>query len=256
MREVMNQILMRKSGVLYVDLVLGSASALGQNPIVFVAPAGTTIPNPGGTITATGGEVLTLEVWVQDIPDGIGNRLKEFQATMPCTASGGTSGSIAYPAELIPTVNDGYDTTTADPDYVFLGLTRGAWGHRAGFCDLNQLDNFPSVLRGVLPVEAVAPPAAKYMATFTYNVSADAQGTFTIQPAAPVEPTCPPNFGSFLKGMKSIAPATCYTPTYTALTINVPTVVPAVSEWGMAALGLLLLTGITLKYGSRRTAPM
>ena len=213
---------MRKSSVLCVGLVLGSASAFGQT--VFVAKTGPPpSPTPGQAITATAGETLTLEAWVQGIPTG--TKLKEFRATMPCSATlgAGASGSINYSADLTPIVYDGYDGTTLDPDYVFAGVARATYGQSPGKCPLSELGGYPWALRGVLTGNAVGPfPVAKYMATFTYNVSTNAEGTFTLQAQTDAS-TCPAAFGSYL--LRNIAsPPTCFLTTYTpALTINVPT---------------------------------
>lgn len=212
----MKRTMLRRSDVLCVGLALGGATAFGQT--VYVAPAGTGTPAQGQMITAKGGDVLTLEVWVQGIPK---DKLKEFRATMPCAASGGAAGSINYPAGVSPIVYDGIVNSPVDPDYVFSGITHITSGASAGKCPSGNLSGYPSAIRGVSTLNAVRPLVPKYLATFTYNVSTDAQGTFTVQ--AQSDPsTCPAAYGSYL--LKGITTATCYPTTYTpALTINVPT---------------------------------
>ena len=44
------------------------------------------------TIDAKGGEELRLEVWVENLPAG--EKLKEWNVVMPCSAPGGVAGSI------------------------------------------------------------------------------------------------------------------------------------------------------------------
>ena len=180
----------RKGFLCFCVLAIGSASALGQR--VFVVPEGQT-PTLGQTYTidAKGGEELRLEVWVENLPAG--EKLKEWNVVMPCSASGGVAGSIDYPVateRIRPFVDVDH------PFYVFAGLPPNGVFSSVGSCPTGMLPSFPSVFQSVYLGTGVPVTTPKYMATFTYIVTNDAEGTFTIA-AAPA--TICGKFGTWLR---------------------------------------------------------
>ncbi len=219
----MKRVVWNRCVIACVSLGLGGATAFGQT--VYVAKSATGAPPTSPqTITATAGDVLTLEVWVSNIPSA---KSKEFRATMPCGATrvSGFGGSIDYPAGTSPTVNDGDGAANspADPDYLFAGRSVPApiKASRVGKCSAATIDNYPSITRGYLSANAVGPfSVPKYLATFTYNVSADAEGTFTVQAQLDSPPACPGGFGSYL--LSGAVTTTCLPITFVPITINVP----------------------------------
>lgn len=202
---------LRRGAVLGVGLAMGGAAAFGQTMYV-IKPTGES------SITAVGGEVLTLEVWISG--NFSAEKLKEFRVTMPCSASGGTAGSIDCYASGGPKVYDGIVNSPVDPDYVFSGISHITSGASSGKCPIGVLGGYPSAIRGVANANATAQTTPKYLATVTCTVSTNAQGTFTLAPAYD-SGTCPAAYGSHL--LKGIATPTCYSTTYTPITINVPT---------------------------------
>jgi len=129
----------------------------GQAVISAVPRTGT-----GNEITVAPGASVVIDVFISNVAP---SKLQGYQAALPQTASGGSLGSVTHNG-VLPVID------TARADYVFLGL--GAFAQRT-------LTPFPQVLGLLLdPGSSPLVTTPKYGGDFTYNVSANALGDFTI----------------------------------------------------------------------------
>ena len=177
---------MRKNYLSFCILTMFGASAFGQR--VFVVPAGTTPGNGEAfTIQARGGEVLVLEVWLENVPADVGTGLvRGWQATLPCNASGGVTGSIDYDATIGPVIE------MTREDYIFAGVNPSFPATNPGQCPTLDPVSSPHGLAAVFPGDQVPVTEPRYLTTFTYHVSSDAEGVFAIAPLCVPTDGCPP----------------------------------------------------------------
>ncbi len=182
---------------------LASAPVIGQS--VYIVPQGEDPRTPPYNITAKGGDVLRLEVWIDDIP---APGLREWKVALPCTADNGVAGRISYA---------GGNLTTEDQhlEYVFSGLTPIVTGDASGKCPTAAIADLPYALRGVGSANSVVSSVPKLMASFAYKVSSNAEGVFSLEPVAG---TCLGAGSYFREGTGGCFSAVSYLP----IKINVP----------------------------------
>lgn len=180
--------------------------AFSQQHRVFIQLAGEDpngVPPEGISLTVDGGDTIVFDAYVEEPPDGL--RQYVVQTAMPCEASGGSAGSILHGLAVV--------TDKTRPDYLFFGPRYCVAGDNYGVVCLTDADcpNGTASNDCVVPSSATALPdqdcvsssvqqryaislnfqgvvvtAPKYVGTFQYDVSPDAEGTFTIN--VPNEP--------------------------------------------------------------------
>ncbi|NOT00389.1 MAG: hypothetical protein HOP29_07150 [Phycisphaerales bacterium] len=148
-------------------LMLLCQVAAGQ-PKMSLKPVG----GVGNNITVAAGSTVVLEVFISDVaPTG----LRGYQSTLPFSATGGVSGTMMHNG-VVPVVN------TGRADYVFAGVTSFPTA---------AIGPPPRLAAGVFAGDVQQVSAAEYAGEFTYLVSNDAVGDFTLafQVLPPPAPT-------------------------------------------------------------------
>ncbi len=161
------------------------------------------------SITAMGGDTLTVEVFLDAL---IQLSVKDYQVVLPCsaTAGAGAVGSITFDANSTVFVDE------EDGDYLFMTRPLHTSTVDAGSCPTTTLSDMPTA-RSFVPLgDAVGGVMGPYLATFTFKVSDDAQGTFTLS----LQGLGCPASGTYLKDNGSVCIGGLGA---NSLTINVPT---------------------------------
>jgi hypothetical protein len=154
------------------------------------------VPLDGIVIPAQGGDVISLDVYVSDVP--LPDRLRSIEVGVPCLAEGGDSGSVSFVSPVIQSVNR-VDFLFRDPRYCDSGTNIGLVCASAADCpggDASpcvQATSFPVTDDGTCPVggpraatttgigvPAIVVTSPRNVATFVYEVSEDAGGEFEI----------------------------------------------------------------------------
>lgn len=180
----------------------------------------------GGEITVHPEAEVTLELFVS------GWSPLELEAVVAHLECAGLESASA--GTLIP-IESATEVEFTRTDYVFFGVT----GFSA--CGSNSC---PSPKTGSIACEAVAflssvpdPGTPKYAATYVLQVSADAEGTFTV--GFNLEP------GSSVANDGSGDPIEPINVIPTLITVDPLFGIPTVSDWGLVVLTLLLLSAGT-----------
>ncbi len=182
----------------------------GSNLRLFFVPAGTdpTTATPGETFetTASGGTSITVEAFADD------GEVQEYTVAWPCDIPSdlGNRPAITYVPETS-------NVSTLNPDYVF----NGAPGFAAvddGQCDTafgcvaptecpgnsTCVDNLCTVVNPRTGAVAFFPVSfagqIKYLGDVTFDIPADAGGTYTLLPFCTPDDGCPLTFTNFDSG--------------------------------------------------------
>lgn len=202
-------------------LGLATGSVFGQaRMFAQLSTAGAvTAPPAGISFQATGGDMFTLWVLMENSPVNV----RGAQATLPCSAVGGTGGSITYVAP--PVVN------TSNAAYLFFGLGSFPVTDN-GTCPVGPppIPGNPraATAAGIgVPAQAVG-ASPKYLGEFVYQVSIDAAGTFII--AIPNEPDSAMRDGSDMPIIFTTSGAEITVPTGSCCEGNPPSCTPDVTD--------------------------
>jgi hypothetical protein len=155
---------------------MGATSAFGQR--MFFVPVGGTDGGDDYTYEATGGETVVFDAYLEET----GCAIRQHQVWFDCLATGGTVGSVDF-------VSDSIDTDRTD--YVFYGLQTLQKVENQGNCPTGDpMSDGPRASQACTDDDKPTVTTAKYLSTWSFEVSTDAQGTFTLRAYCPVEDGC------------------------------------------------------------------
>jgi hypothetical protein len=198
---------------------MGATSAFGQR--MFLLPAGVPPTQPTGdyTVEAKGGDTLTFDAYLEDAGCPVG--VRTHQTWFACDATGGDTGSITFTSGG---TNASVDQTRTD--YIFFGFDTYGAVENQGNCPSGNPDidgpRCSQTGQGT-PEPPGYPPVttAKYLSTWSFDISTDASGVFTLRPHCPTpdpDPPCTYDKSYFVCADNSV-------PSYTqdSLIVEIPT---------------------------------
>jgi len=206
-------------------------------------------PEPNGITLLQGNQDVIVELYVSNF-DPL--NLLAVRGTLDCAtyASGGSGSLVPIEDQCAPGdfatdfcigVND------LRPDYLFFGKTSLTVCLTDGPCSTETQQGFLCLADLLLGQEpAVDTGNGRYVATFSVHVPMDSTGLFTLSldPAQALTHIVIATPDPMELPADNLVPAL----------IRVGNSVPAVSNWGLVVLALLLLTGASLERG-RKNAP-